>query len=406
MKKYLIVLLLTVPFLTSAQVFDRDLFYGMRGNEQVKEMQEFLADKGFYSGPITGNFFSLTLTGVKKFQITHGITPASGYFGLKTRVKANAILSGAVAESAGRAVHEKETIISPTTTSNADTIKLLSEQIGVLQRQLDLIQQAALAATMPRDTNTEPKKREEKQDVVVVIPSVPQSQTSSAPSIPKEPVFVPMPTPQATHAQTSTPSSNPPPSSNSISIVNPYSSYNFDYQWNGNTLTCPMTPRDIVIKKAVFEILESELQMLNTLRGFEADGFKLAIRQQPPILRTKYTLPGTNPDKADYISYSLEASDQNTFVYFSDNVHLLPGICRDGSVAQILPQGSASLTDITDQGRNVYVYLNQKGIGFLDRMHDDLSTPAADLKMDIRVSPIMSRWEVWDNTTNKPVKIK
>lgn len=93
MKKYLIALSLAVPFMASAQTFDQDLFYGLRAQEEVKEMQEFLADKGFYSGPITGNFFSLTLSAVKKFQAAHTISPASGYFGKKTRAKANDLLS-------------------------------------------------------------------------------------------------------------------------------------------------------------------------------------------------------------------------------------------------------------------------------------------------------------------------
>ena len=72
--------------------FDRDLYFGVRADPEVTKMQEFIRDQGIYAGPITGNFFTLTREGVKKFQEKEGIKPAAGYFGRLTRARANEIL--------------------------------------------------------------------------------------------------------------------------------------------------------------------------------------------------------------------------------------------------------------------------------------------------------------------------
>ena len=56
---------------------------------QVTELQQYLTQKGFYSGPITGFYGSLTETAVGKYQTAHGIDPA-GYVGPSTRAALNA----------------------------------------------------------------------------------------------------------------------------------------------------------------------------------------------------------------------------------------------------------------------------------------------------------------------------
>ncbi|HEY4512397.1 MAG TPA: peptidoglycan-binding domain-containing protein [Candidatus Paceibacterota bacterium] len=144
MKKYLIALFITVPFFASAQTFDQDLFYGLRQNEDVKELQEFLADKGFYDGSATGNFFSLTLSSVKKFQTAHGIAPASGYFGPKSRAKANELLAASGITKTEIATESGTTTtpitIAPKTTDNV--VSSLMEQIKILQQQLTALQQS------------------------------------------------------------------------------------------------------------------------------------------------------------------------------------------------------------------------------------------------------------------------
>ncbi len=73
----------------AAADFNQNLYYGLKNNGEVKRLQEFLTNQGLYSGPATGNFFSLTREAVKKFQAQNGIGPAAGYFGPKTRVAVN-----------------------------------------------------------------------------------------------------------------------------------------------------------------------------------------------------------------------------------------------------------------------------------------------------------------------------
>lgn len=73
---------------TYSHTFSRDLGYGERNSTDVSLLQEFLLSKGYYPGPVTGNFFILTLQGVRRFQQAEGLTP-TGYFGVETRALAN-----------------------------------------------------------------------------------------------------------------------------------------------------------------------------------------------------------------------------------------------------------------------------------------------------------------------------
>lgn len=79
-----------LPVLASAATFNSNLYYGLSGND-VRALQEFLTVQGDYAGPITGNFYSLTLQGVKNFQTRNRIEPVSGYFGVLSRGVANTI---------------------------------------------------------------------------------------------------------------------------------------------------------------------------------------------------------------------------------------------------------------------------------------------------------------------------
>lgn len=90
-KLFIIAAFLLAPFSAFA-AFDTNLTYGSHG-DSVTELQEFLTAQGVYSGPVTGNFYTLTLQGVKTFQRREGITPISGYFGPITRGVASNILS-------------------------------------------------------------------------------------------------------------------------------------------------------------------------------------------------------------------------------------------------------------------------------------------------------------------------
>lgn len=75
---------------TPAHTFTRPLYYGLTNDADVKALQQILFKEGFYSGPITGNYFSLTVAGVKKFQSKYGIAPL-GNVGPATRTKLNEI---------------------------------------------------------------------------------------------------------------------------------------------------------------------------------------------------------------------------------------------------------------------------------------------------------------------------
>lgn len=69
--------------------FDRNLYYGLVADSDVKELQKILAQEQCFDFPdYTGNFYSLTSKGVKCFQAKHGID-ATGYVGPLTRAKLN-----------------------------------------------------------------------------------------------------------------------------------------------------------------------------------------------------------------------------------------------------------------------------------------------------------------------------
>jgi len=86
-------ILLAFPALASAATFNTNLYYGVQDKPDVTALQEFLTVQGDYSGPVTGNFYSLTLAGVEEFQARNNISPVSGYFGILSRGVANQLLS-------------------------------------------------------------------------------------------------------------------------------------------------------------------------------------------------------------------------------------------------------------------------------------------------------------------------
>jgi len=73
-------------------ILDHDL---QRGDHEkaVRDLQEFLAFEGSYPGTIVSDYFGpLTQKGTKNFQKSYGITPVSGYVGIKTRHIIKAVL--------------------------------------------------------------------------------------------------------------------------------------------------------------------------------------------------------------------------------------------------------------------------------------------------------------------------
>lgn len=124
MKKYLfygLFSLLFFPVFVSAAPFSQDLYFGMRNNEGVKILQNFLKGRTLYDGPVTGNFFTRTREAVISFQKEQNITPAAGYFGLKTRGRANTFL-------------REDGVLF-----DGDSVSLLTAQIKTLQEQLAVL---------------------------------------------------------------------------------------------------------------------------------------------------------------------------------------------------------------------------------------------------------------------------
>lgn len=147
-----------------AEQFNRDLSFGFQQDSDVTKLQEFLSDEGLYSGPITGNFFSLTLKAIKAFQTREGITPAAGYFGPKTRVRVNALLGAQVQASNQRAVIETGQSVAqssaPQITNNSvsnvqSQLEALLKQVALLQQQLQTQRQNQASTNAPAPTSNQ-----------------------------------------------------------------------------------------------------------------------------------------------------------------------------------------------------------------------------------------------------------
>ena len=87
----------------SCQKFEENLFYGLRNDERVRCLQEFLKSQGaeiYPEGLVTGNFLSLTKAAVIRFQEKYAdevlapwdLAEGTGFVGETTRAKINEIL--------------------------------------------------------------------------------------------------------------------------------------------------------------------------------------------------------------------------------------------------------------------------------------------------------------------------
>src|SRR3989338_4714958 len=121
-QRILVLTLLVLPSVALAD-FNRNLYFGFRNDPEVKALQEFLIRQEVYAGPVNGSFFSLTKEAVKKFQQREKIEPASGYFGVKTRLRANVLNSS-----------------QPSPSSREDLIVFLTARVKTLQDQLKFLQ--------------------------------------------------------------------------------------------------------------------------------------------------------------------------------------------------------------------------------------------------------------------------
>jgi TolA-binding protein len=144
MKKLLLIVslcLLLAPALTFASI-DNNLYYGLQSNSDVKQLQEFLIDKGFLTGSSTGNFFSLTLKAVKAYQTSVGVS-STGYVGNLTRTAINNdLITQLSASNAGATTETGTTPPTPTPSATTnDVVATLQAQIKALQDQLTSMQQ-------------------------------------------------------------------------------------------------------------------------------------------------------------------------------------------------------------------------------------------------------------------------
>jgi hypothetical protein len=157
-------LILSGVSLAHAQNFTGNLHFGLQNNPQVTQLQEFLTAQGLYSGPVTGNFYSLTMSAVKAFQTQRGISPASGYFGPLTIAAANEIIATTA-----------ETSVPPAQALSAAAkleIQTLLQEVAQLQQQLQLSE----SSTAPVATqNIQPSVQQQPQ----IVPPVQQNTTTT-----------------------------------------------------------------------------------------------------------------------------------------------------------------------------------------------------------------------------------
>jgi peptidoglycan hydrolase-like protein with peptidoglycan-binding domain len=136
----LVILSLSLTLPVSAAEFQKNLKFGAKGSD-VSKLQEFLIDGGYYTGPVTGNFYSLTLKAVKSYQKAKGL-PATGFVGALTRNSINTDLDQELADQQTEPDFVSTTIEVASTTSDVvnklnEQTKLISEQNRLLQEQLN-----------------------------------------------------------------------------------------------------------------------------------------------------------------------------------------------------------------------------------------------------------------------------
>lgn len=258
MKKIISLLILVSTFLLPAVVFaapfERNLYYGLVNDQDVSRLQEFLKDEGFYSGPVTGNFFDLTRAAVRKFQEHADIQPISGYVGIKTRTYIDGFIT-----------------VNP---SRAEQILVLTRQIQSLQAQLQLLKQGA---------------------------------GTPAPA-PKPPTIIPVPVPSPTPSPSATPTPAPQPASGiqvsgsntgslPPSVVSPLKLGDFSFQNN--------TQDRVNVSQISIQIMEDLNSSLN--RGKETffilrNGSTTADTQ---ISKTSFTISSVSPAQGSKNQYLL-----------------------------------------------------------------------------------------------------
>lgn len=76
---------------SAANLFQKDLRYGMSRNNEVKRLQQYLKEEKLYVGPLSGNYYSLTRSAVIKLQKKYNLKQ-DGNFTKVTRDKINELI--------------------------------------------------------------------------------------------------------------------------------------------------------------------------------------------------------------------------------------------------------------------------------------------------------------------------
>lgn len=123
---------------SARDLFERNLSFGMRGDDGVAHLQRELETEGFFHASATGNFFEMTKQAVMEFQKAHGL-PATGFVGPMTRAELNKKRGQSVAVVAG-AQSGREEIMRQ--------VQILMEKVKELQAQLNASSTVAVTAAM------------------------------------------------------------------------------------------------------------------------------------------------------------------------------------------------------------------------------------------------------------------
>ena len=128
--------------------FDQDLRYGLMRSQQVKDLQTFLTDEGYYSGPISGNFLSMTRKSLNNFQKDNGLKVVSK-LDKSTREVINQLLLA------------KETHSSLNISENSNTQQLVTlydsqgNSVQFVQEQVQMALNSGYSYSLPTK-NTQP----------------------------------------------------------------------------------------------------------------------------------------------------------------------------------------------------------------------------------------------------------
>lgn len=183
-----LIALLFIPVMASASI-DSNLYFGMQHNSDVKQLQEFLISQEDLTGTATGNFYSLTLAGVKRYQTSQGIN-ATGYVGILTRTAINAQLAKDLSDSNNEAIGETGTVPPPVEApkTNTDLYNSIQAQIQLLQAQLAALQaqQATLDQLAKTQSDTKSAITQIQQNTTPPVVATPPTPTTQV-KLPEEP---------------------------------------------------------------------------------------------------------------------------------------------------------------------------------------------------------------------------